>query len=567
MSDGNIPPSNVGTYLARRLINIGIREFYAVPGDYNLLLLDQLLKFPELRFIGCCNELNAGYAADGCARKKGVSAMVVTYTVGGLSAVNAVAGAYSDDLPLIFISGAPNSNDHASDRILHHTIGKIHRRQQIDMFSHVVAEVVEVRSPSQAARQIDHAIVTALTQKKPVYIEIACNIAEEPISLPIPFQIPAKKSSNTASLRAAVQDTVAQWKHAAKPVIVIGVKVRMAEALDAVIQLANAAGCAVATMPDAKGMFPEDHPCYIGTYWGPVSSPAAGETVESADMYVFFGPNFNDYTTAGYACLIKKKGLVKSNYDRVETPVGEYGCVNMGEFAIALSKELSRNEASLKAYTRIYAPEAPMAQQDPETLLNMRFVNKHVQALLSPKTALIVETGDSWFQGQTMKLPPGCGYEFQMQYGSIGWSVGAVLGYALAAQPEGQRVVALIGDGSFQMTAQEVSTMIRYGADPIIVLINNGGYTIEVEIHDGIYNVIKNWDYKKLIEAFTNEEGKVFCVRCKTQGELVKALETAKAFKGLVFLELILDKDDCSKHLLEWGSRVATANGRAYVEL
>lgn len=120
------------------------------------------------------------------------------------------------------------------------------------MFSHVVAEVVEVRSPSQAARQIDHAIVTALTQKKPVYIEIACNIAEEPISLPIPFQIPAKKSSNTASLRAAVQDTVAQWKHAAKPVIVIGVKVRMAEAFDAVIQLANAAGCAVATMPDAK---------------------------------------------------------------------------------------------------------------------------------------------------------------------------------------------------------------------------------------------------------------------------------------------------------------------------
>ncbi len=85
-----------------------------------------------------------------------------------------------------------------------------------------------------------------------------------------------------------------------------------------------------------------------------------------------------------------------------------------------------------------------------------------------------------------MKLPPGCGYEFQMQYGSIGWSVGAVLGYSLAAQPEGRRVVALIGDGSFQMTAQEVSTMIRYGADPIIVLINNGGYTIEVEIHDGM---------------------------------------------------------------------------------
>ena len=106
-----------------------------------------------------------------------------------------------------------------------------------------------------------------------------------------------------------------------------------------------------------------------------------------------FGPQFNDYTTAGYACLIKKKGLVKANFDRVESPTGEYGCVNMGEFAIALSQEIPRNEASLKAYTRIYAPEAPLVEQGPETLLNMRFVNKHVQGLLTPKTALIVETG------------------------------------------------------------------------------------------------------------------------------------------------------------------------------
>lgn len=106
-----------------------------------------------------------------------------------------------------------------------------------------------------------------------------------------------------------------------------------------------------------------------------------------------FGPQFNDYTTAGYACLIKKKGLVKANYDRVESPSGEYGCVNMGEFAVALSKEITRNEASLKAYSRIYAPEAPLAAQPPETLLHMRFVNKQVQGLLTPKTALIVETG------------------------------------------------------------------------------------------------------------------------------------------------------------------------------
>lgn len=285
--------------------------------------------------------------------------------------------------------------------------GKIDRRQQIDMFSHVVAEAVEIRSPGQAARQIDHAIVTAMTQKKPVYLDVACNISEEHVSLPIPFQIPPPKPSNAASLRAAVQTTLTQWTHAAKPVIVIGVKVRMVEAFDAVIQLADAAGCAVATMPDAKGMFPEDHPQYIGTYWGPVSSVGAGETVESADMYIFLGSRFNDYNTTGYTCLIKKKGLVTANVDRVETPGGEYGCVNMAEFAVALAKVIPRNDASIKAYTRIFAPEAPVAARPAETLLTMRFVHEQVQNLLTPKTALLVETGGKgtyWSDFQEMVL-------------------------------------------------------------------------------------------------------------------------------------------------------------------
>lgn len=97
--------------------------------------------------------------------------------------------------------------------------------------------------------------------------------------------------------------------------------------------------------------------------------------------------------------------------------------------------------------------------------------------------------------------------------------------------------------------------------------IYTSGYTIEVEIHDGIYNIIKNWDYKKLIEAFNAEDGKAFTARCDTEGELAAAVTQAQAHKGVAFLELTIDKDDCSKELLEWGSRVANANGRPYVEL
>uniref|UniRef100_A0A0E0L3M8 pyruvate decarboxylase n=1 Tax=Oryza punctata TaxID=4537 RepID=A0A0E0L3M8_ORYPU len=153
-------------------------------------------------------------------------------------------------------------------------------------------------------------------------------------------------------------------------------------------------------------------------------------------------------------------------------------------------------------------------------------------------------------------------YEFQMQYGSIGWSVGATLGYAQAAKDK--RVISCIGDGSFQMTAQDVSTMLRCGQKSIIFLINNGGYTIEVEIHDGPYNVIKNWDYTGLIDAIHNSDGNCWTKKVRTEEELIEAIATATGAKKdcLCFIEVIVHKDDTSKELLEWGSRVSAANSR-----
>ena len=114
--------TTVGTYLAQRLQELGLTHYFAIPGDYNLELLDEMLKNKSLQMINCCNELNAGYAADGYARINGVSALAVTYSVGGLSAVNAVAGAYAENLPVIVISGGPNTNSVQDAEILHHTL-------------------------------------------------------------------------------------------------------------------------------------------------------------------------------------------------------------------------------------------------------------------------------------------------------------------------------------------------------------------------------------------------------------------------------------------------------------
>jgi pyruvate decarboxylase len=232
----------------------------------------------------------------------------------------------------------------------------------------------------------------------------------------------------------------------------------------------------------------------------------------------------------------------------------------MVNFLSALAPKLKQNDTSLTAFKRIQeaAPALPPGPDD--ATLTTRQLFARVQAMLDDKSTVIAETGDSWFNGMQLNLPTDARFEIQMQYGSIGWSVGATLGYCLARPA--RRVISLIGDGSFQLTAQEISTMIRYGVKPIIFLLNNGGYTIEVEIHDGPYNAIKNWDYAGLLSVFNAGEGNGKGCRVTTEGELDAAIDKALAHDGPSLIEVAIDRDDCSRNLLSWGAHVATNNAR-----
>ncbi|XP_077237009.1 pyruvate decarboxylase 2-like [Tasmannia lanceolata] len=558
--------STLGRHLAQRLVQIGVTDVFSVPGDFNLTLLDHLIAEPGLNLIGCCNELNAGYAADGYARSRGVGACVLTFTVGALSVINAVAGAYSENLPLICIVGGPNSNDYGTNRILHHTIGLPDFSQELRCFQTVTCYQAVVKNLEDAHELIDTAISTALKESKPVYISIGCNLPAIPHPTfsrePVPFSL-APKLSNQMGLEAAVEATAAFLNKAVKPVMVGGPKIRVAKAGEAFAELADACGYAVAMMPSAKGLVPETHPRFIGTYWGAVSTACCAEIVESADAYLFAGPIFNDYSSVGYSLLLKKEKAIIVQPNRVVVANGPaFGWVFMDDFLRALAKRLKSNTTAYENYHRIFLPDGVPLKSAPKDALRVNVLFKHIQEMLSDETAVIAETGDSWFNCQKLKLPQGCGYEFQMQYGSIGWSVGATLGYAQAAKDK--RVIACIGDGSFQVTAQDVSTMIRCKQRSIIFLINNGGYTIEVEIHDGPYNVIKNWNYTALVDAIHNGEGKCWTTKVLSEEELKEAIELATGPKKdcLCFIEVIAHKDDTSKELLEWGSRVSAANSR-----
>jgi len=467
---------------------------------------------------------------------------------------------------VICLVGGVNSNDYGTSRVLHHTIGLPDFGQELRCFQQVTCAQVVISDLDRAHEQIDHAISSALLNRKPVYISVCCNLAGVPHPSfafdPVPYAL-QHKASNQRSLDAAIDAAAKFLNAAAKPVLIAGPKLRCYKAEQAFAELIDASDYPVAMMPDAKGRVSESHPHFIGTYWGNVSSPYCAEIVESADAYLFAGPIFNDYSSVGYSLLIKDAKSVRVEAERVTIGASQqFGCVLMADFLSGLGKKLKQNPTSFENYRRMYIPPGVPQPGEATEPLRTNVLFQHIQKLLTPDTAIVAETGDSWFNCQKLKLPDGCGYEFQMQYGSIGWSVGAVLGYAIGATDK--RVIACIGDGSFQVTAQDVSTMIRYGTNPIIFLINNNGYTIEVEIHDGPYNNIKRWNYAALVNAFHNGEGKCWTTQVKTEEDLGRAIKVASEEEkdSLCFIEVFIHRDDCSKELLEWGSRVATANSR-----
>ncbi|NVN43021.1 alpha-keto acid decarboxylase family protein [Asaia siamensis] len=549
----------IGGYLAKRLTQIGVDHHFAVAGDYNLVLLDQLLAQDGLEQVYCCNELNCGFAAEGYARAKGAACAVVTFSVGALSAINALGGAHAENLPVILVSGAPNTNDHGTGRILHHTLGTSDYGYQFEMVRHVTVAAERLFSAEDAPAKIDHVIERALALSKPVYLEIPCNVAdlECPEPGPIEALLPRKPACNT-TLDQAVAATLSFLEKREQVVILVGSKLRAAHGLDDAVKLADRLGCAVTIMAAAKGFFPEDHPGYRGVYWGNVSSPRAEALIDNADAILCLGPVFNDYSTVGWEAWPRGEKVVLVNPDDVVVAGTHFGGVDLRSFVTALSEQAPRRPLSADNSTLSLPVSAPLPA---EARLTNDEMMRQIGALVTADTTLTAETGDSWFNAVRLHLPAKARVELEMQWGHIGWSVPSAFGNATGS-PERQHIV-MVGDGSFQLTAQEVAQMIRYELPVIIFLINNRGYVIEIKIHDGPYNYIQNWDYAGLINVFNASVGHGLGLRANTAGELAEAIGKAKQNRrGPTLIECTLDREDCTDDLVRWGKEVAKTNAR-----
>ena len=562
----------VGHYLAERLTQIGLKHHFAVAGDYNLILLDQLIDYcGKESQIYSCNELNCGFSAEGYAREHGAAVAIVTFSVGAISAMNALGSAYAEDLPVILISGGPNSNDVGSGHILHHTTGESSYHYQLEMVRHITCAAEQITDAQHAPQKIDHVIRTALREKKPAYLEIACNVSDAPCVRPGPVSsLITHLQPDQGSLDAAVEASLAFLSKHDNVVALLGGKMRTTDAIDDAIKLIETIDCAATVMGNAKGLFPESHPNFRGVYWGEISSPGTQDLVEKADAIIALANIWNDYSSVGWRSIVRGKHVLEIATNRVTVDGQTYDGFRLKEFVAALREKAPKKSASL---SHQYQPYPLLPADSANAPLTNDELTRQINGLVDSKTTLFAETGDSWFNAVRMNLPEGAKVETEMQWGHIGWSVPCVHGAAFAA-PE-RRHVVMVGDGSFQLTAQEVAQMIRYKLPIIIFLINNTGYVIEIKIHDGPYNYIQNWDYPGLMEVFNgkdHDDKDVYThefghsglgLSVSTGAELAAAIDKAKQnTQGPTLIECKIEREDCTDLLVKWGKRVASANSR-----
>ncbi|KAL8852778.1 MAG: hypothetical protein Q9221_002408 [Calogaya cf. arnoldii] len=547
-------PVDVAEYLFRRLHEVGIRGVHGVPGDYNLVALDYIPR-AGLNWVGNVNELNAGYAADGYARVKGISAVVTTFGVGELSLLNAIAGAYSEFVPIVHIVGTPSTLSQKDGMLLHHTLGNGNFEVFSEMSKNISCAMAKLNDPHEAATLIDNAIRECWVQSRPVYITLPTDMVQkkvegERLKKPIDLYHPP----NEAEKEDYVVDVVLKYLHAAKnPIILVDACAQRHRVLDEVHELIEKSNLPTFVAPMGKGAVDETLPNYGGVYAGDGSNEGVRDRVESSDLILSIGAIKSDFNTAGFTYRIGQLSTIDFHSSYVRVKYSEYLGVRMqGVLKKVVSKMGKLNiEPGPTASNKIAQQDMNMTNNE---VISHDWLWPRVGQWLQPDDIVITETGTANFGIWETKFPKGVSALSQVLWGSIGYSVGACQGAALAAKEMGnRRTIVFVGDGSFELTAQEVSTMIRQGLKPIIFLINNEGYTIERYIHgfEAAYNDIQPWKYTDLIATFggTPKNSQTYQVKTKQEAEdLFNDKEFAKAGK-LQFVEMFMPKEDAPKAL------------------
>ncbi|KAF1920344.1 thiamine diphosphate-binding protein [Ampelomyces quisqualis] len=561
-------PMDVAEYLFRRLHQVGVESVHGVPGDYNLVALDYIPK-AGLKWVGNCNELNAGYAADGYARVKGISALVTTFGVGELSAVNAIAGAYSEYVPIVHIVGYPSTLSQKNGALLHHTLGNGDFTVFARMSKEISCAVSMLNHQHEAAMLIDNAIRECILKSRPVYISLPSDMVQKKIdgdrlNTPLDLDYPP----NEQEAEDYVVNVVLKYLHAAKnPVIVVdGCAIRH-RALKETHDFVKKSGIPTFVAPMGKGAVDETLPNYGGVYAGDGSNAGVKDRVESADLVLSIGAIQSDFNTAGFTVRMSQMNTIDFHSYHVKVRYSEYPRVRMNGVLAKVTSKLGNLsiEAGPTPTNNIPHDEATSL----EPTITHAWLWPRLGQWLQPNDIIITETGTSNFGIWETRFPAGVNAISQVLWGSIGYATGSCQGAALAAREKGiKRTILFTGDGSFQLTAQEVSTMLRNGLAPIIFVLCNNGYTIERLIHgmQDAYNDVQQWNYKELPAVFGAKDGTVLTYRVESKQALEQLFQNEEFSSGdttkMRFVELVMPWDDAPAALKGVASAAAKTNSK-----
>ncbi|EJW0286002.1 alpha-keto acid decarboxylase family protein [Salmonella enterica] len=546
-------PYTVADYLLDRLAGCGIGHLFGVPGDYNLQFLDHVIDHPTLRWVGCANELNAAYAADGYARMSGAGALLTTFGVGELSAINGIAGSYAEYVPVLHIVGAPCSAAQQRGELMHHTLGDGDFRHFYHM-SQAISAASAILDEQNACFEIDRVLGEMLAARRPGYIMLPADVAKktaipptQALALPVheaqsgvetAFRYHARQCLMNSRRIALLADFLA-GRFGLRPLL----QRWMAET-----------PIAHATLLMGKGLFDEQHPNFVGTYSAGASSKEVRQAIEDADRVICVGTRFVDTLTAGFTQQLPAERTLE--IQPYASRIGETWFNLPMAQAVSTLRELCLECAFAPPPTRSAGQPVRIDKGE----LTQESFWQTLQQYLKPGDIILVDQGTAAFGAAALSLPDGAEVVVQPLWGSIGYSLPAAFG-AQTACPD-RRVILIIGDGAAQLTIQEMGSMLRDGQAPVILLLNNDGYTVERAIHGAAqrYNDIASWNWTQIPPAL-NAAQQAECWRVTQAIQLAEVLERLARPQRLSFIEVMLPKADLPELLRTVTRALEARNG------
>ena len=527
-------PKTVIQHVLGRLKNIGIDDVFGVAGDFAFPIQDAIVQHPGINWLGCCNELNAGYAADGYARIRGIAALSTTYGVGELSAISAVGGAYAENVPIFHLTGMPATAAQHKRELVHHTLGN----GEFDFFAKMADSVVCARAiitPQNAVYETERLIAEVFYRRRPVYMAIPRDVADqEVLGSAQPLEPPG---SNPDNLNAATEAIVSALDRAGAACILPGWLVSRLGLQSKLQAFVDASGMPFATMFGDKSTLDEQQPSYIGMYDGRLMNPDVRAYVESCDQVVTVGTLMTDFNTGAFTAHLDpmKTIAIKHHYTRVGGQV--FQDIEMGDMLSSLTSRVSRRDRE----TALRPASLGSATGSGGDAITADALYPRWADFLRPNDIVMTETGTASMGLAFAQMPKGATFQNQSLWGAIGWATPAAFGAAVAA-PD-RRVVLITGEGSHQLTAQEISQMGRRGLKPTVFVLNNSGYLIErllCKDPNIAYNDLAQWHYSELPHALGCDGW--FTTRVTTCGELDQALRQAGQNGSASYIEVVTDE-------------------------